>query len=396
MSSFFKAIELAPLDPILGLPILFKADPRKEKVNLGMGVYRTADGLPYLFETVSDVEKLIEEKHTPHEYLPIDGYPPFLELVNQLVFGKGVNQEKLVSVQSVGGTGALCIAAEFLKSHISTLIALPNLTWENHHLIFKSSGFKIQHYPYYSKEKKELLFNEMMQSLEQLPPKSVVLMHASCHNPTGADPTQKQWKELASLFKRKDLLALFDNAYQGFGESIEKDAFPIRLFLQEGLEMIVTTSFAKNMGLYNQRIGALQFVVGDLNAKKPLLSQLKVIIRSIYSSPPAHGAFIVTNILENPTFYKNWDEELGNLRSRIQQMREAFSSGLVTKTNSPRYDFIMHQKGFFSLLGLDEKQVMQLREEKGIYMLANSRINIAGLTPGNIQYTIDSIATLGI
>lgn len=392
--TFFEGIEIAPDDPILSLPALFTADSHAEKVNLGIGSYRTAEAKPYLLQSVIAVEEQLAKQAIPKEYLPMEGYPLFIEEMMRLVLGEKVDKDGVYAVQTIGGTFALRMAADFLAPRITPVVAISDPSWSNHTLIFKAAGFQVKFYPYYNVEKHAREIDAMIAFLKTLPSGSLVLLQTACHNPTGSDLTQKEWQAILKVMQEGRLLPFFDNAYQGFSQSIEEDVYPIQLFMQHGMEMLIATSCSKNFGLYGERVGALFLIVQDPAAKKAIGSQIKQLIRSMYSTPPIHGGRLVAEILHHPQLKKNWLHELDNMRSRVQEMREALTAGLLSKSGNPMYQFLEEENGFFSLLGISEKDVLRLRQEKGIYMPSNGRINIAGLTPYNIEYVIDALLSL--
>lgn len=389
-ASFFETVEKAPDDAILILPILFEKDSHPHKVNLGIGSYKTAEGKPYLFDAVVTAEERLAVSKQNKDYLPIDGDRRFLNEGLKLVFGSKIEDERLFACQTVGGTGALKLAANFLK-HITDNLWLSDPSWPNHEPIFSSANLHVQRYPYYDHKRHRVNFEGLCHCIEKMPERSAIVLQPSCHNPSGEDLTFDQWKELSNLIHNKNLIPLFDMAYQGFGSSVDEDAKPIRYFYSEGHEMLLTVSFAKNFGLYSERVGLLALVTHNSKEALNCGSQIKQNIRTIYSTPPSHGAKVVAEILSQSELKRAWLEELGNTKIRIDAMREAFSSGLEAKGSTIDFLYLMRQKGFFSLLDLNEGQVLKLREEKGIFMPLNGRINIAGLNPYNMDYVIDSI-----
>lgn len=390
-SSLLHPIERAPDDPILGLPLLFSSDPRTHKINLGIGDYKTDKGKSYLFPVVAEAEQRLTAKAEPKDYLAIEGDLRFLESTMALNLGPSRNPECQFALQSIGGTGALSMAAEFLLHFYTKTIAISNPSWANHAQLFRLAGFDVHYYPYYDETQHQIAFKELLNSISFLPEMSVVLLQAACHNPTGRDFTKEQWLTLMQLIQDKKLLPLFDNAYQGLGDSLEADCYPIRLFQQHGVEMLIASAYSKNLGLYGERIGALIFSLNDPTLKKPIMTQLRKQIRSHYSSPPIHGAHIVTEILSHKPLTKAWHTQLEALRHRVQSMRSLFTNELKAATGNALFEEIHQGKGFFTLLGLNEKQVVKLREDYGIYMPLNGRINMAGLTTENIPYVVNSI-----
>lgn len=395
--SFFDDVPFLPTDAILGLPVLFAADPRKEKVNLGIGAYKTAEGDSLVLTSVKTAEREIFQKNLNKDYLPIEGETTFLNLSLQLLFSTDLpklNRQNLFTSQTIGGSGALRISAEFLARNISKTMFVSNPTWPNHHQIFERAGLDIKTYPYISKTQNQFDFDGMMQAIQNMPPRSILLLHGCCHNPTGLDPSMDQWKALSASIKSRQLIPLFDMAYHGFGQNLEKDSQPVRLFALEGHEMLVCYSFSKNFGLYGERIGFLTVVSSSTEASERVGSQIKAIIRGNYSTPCLHGSRIVKNILSSPDLILDWQQELQNMCERIQEMRETLVATLLVKEAPRDFSFILHQKGIFSLLGLNSEQVQQLRTEKGIYMPSNGRINIAGLNTENIEYVAEAIAAI--
>ena len=325
----------------------------------------------------------------------MEGDPVFLVQIGQLTLGNGFDKDRLYVVQTVGGTSALSVLARFLANHIGAEIAIPTPSWPNHELIFRLAGFKIHTYPYYDLKRHQRNVEGMLQFFKQLPERTAVLLQNVCHNPTGSDLNPQEWQRVLDVFKERKLFPVFDSAYQGFAESMEKDAAALRLFAQSGLDVAIAASCSKNFGLYGERVGALLFILNEPAHKKALRSQIKQINRSIYSSPQIHGARLVTCVLSDPSLKKIWTDELANMRNRIQEMRQILASGLISKSGKPHYQFLEEQRGFFSILGISEEDVLQLRREKAIYMPLNGRINIAGLTPDNVDYIIDSLLALG-
>ena len=394
MIPLFKNLTRAKDDPILGLPKLFNSDPRQDKVNLGIGCYLGETGSSYLFNCVEAVEKNFALHNHPKDYLPIDGHPLFLKNTIQLNLQMQTDPEEVFAVQTIGGTGALSLAAEFLAKYLSKTIAISDPSWANHAPLFSKAGFDVKLYPYYDRDKHQVCFDQIKETFSKLPPFSVILLQSACHNPTGADLSKEQWQELAELVKEKNLFPLFDNAYQGLGTSIEEDAYPLTLFHHHKIDMMIATANSKNFGLYGERVGALILSLQKAPCRMDVLSQLRIIIRSHYSSPPIHGAKIVAEILEQPALKMEWVSELEAIRSRVSSMRTAFTSHLISYSKNPAFEFLNRDKGFFSLLGLTEAQVLDLREKYGIYMPLNGRINMAGLTTSTLDFVSRSIAKM--
>jgi len=371
---FFNKISRLPPDPIFQLTPLFQADTHPGKINLGIGTYRTIEGTAYLLESVKEAEQAIFEQEKEKSYLPIIGDPSFLEAVISLVFGE--RNPRIAAVQSIGGTGALRLAADLLKPMI---LYLPHPTWENHARIFQQAGLEVRciSYPY------------RQEDLEKIPEGSALLFHASCQNPTGIDPTLPEWEALAALCQRRRLLPFFDVAYQGFGGTLDDDVASVRLFAKTGLEMIVAYSFAKNMGLYGERVGMLAIVSDH---PQEVLSHLSEQARGTYSTPPLHGARIVTRILTHPETLCHWHEEIKTMHDRTYEMKNTLVAELEVKGAPYDYDQIRMQKGLFCYLDLEEEKVLALRQEKGLYLGPGGRINVTGLHPHNLEAVVDTLS----
>ncbi|MGP1939594.1 MAG: amino acid aminotransferase [Arsenophonus sp. ET-DL9-MAG3] len=384
----FENIVSASADPILGLAESFNADPRKQKINLGIGVYKNELGETPILTSVKKAEKYLLEKEVTKNYLAINGISEFSTVTQRLLFGKNhpiIAENRVRTSQALGGTGALRITAEFIAKHTSTQrVWISQPTWPNHENILKAVGLKICRYNYYDINKHNLNFIGMLTSLEHAKPGDVLLLHGCCHNPTGVDPTQEQWETLSTFAEKKHLLPVFDFAYQGFAKGIEEDTKSLRIFINKNPEIIIANSYSKNFGLYNERVGGCTIITNNSNQAERAVSQIKSIIRANYSNPPSHGASIVTTILSDELLKKEWIEELTNMRQRIQRMRHLFVNTLQEKNAKKDFSFINKQNGTFSFSGLNEKQVIQLREKHGIYTINSGRINIAGLTLENI------------
>ena len=392
----FDALQEAPPDAILGLNEAFRADSQQNKINLTTGVYKDEHGNTPILNCVKKAETRLLEEETSKGYLGIGGDPNQTSAVQELVFGPGhhlLESGLAVTVQTPGGTGALRVAGDFIHSALGGgTIWLSEPTWPNHSAVFGGSGLKLKSYPYYDAVAKELDFEAMKAALEKAPSGEFVLLHACCHNPSGMDPTQEQWKELARLTKDRGLIPFFDFAYQGFGDGLDEDAAGLRYFLEPGRELIIATSYSKNFGLYNERIGALTVVTSSKTAVSAALSQLKSTIRANYSNPPAHGAKIVAAILRDPKLRAEWEIELAAMRNRINAMRKLFVETLAEKGVTQDFSFITRQRGMFSFSGLTKDQVIRLRKEFSIYMVESGRLNVAGITPSNVGPLCDAIA----
>ena len=333
-------------------------DPNK--VNLGVGAYRDNNGKPVVFSSVKKAEKLIFENPALNkEYLPIVGFAPFVETAQKLILGENaeaLKEKRVSSLQTLSGTGALRIGFDFIRKFIPAPVYVSKPTWGNHNSIIAVAGLPCREYPYWNQQKRGLDFEAMMQCFEQAPPGSVILLHSCAHNPTGCDPTEDQWKQMAEVFIRRNLVPFFDSAYQGFASGdFEKDAFSIRYFLSQGLNMIITQSFAKNFGLYGERVGAIHFVCDDADQAKRVLSQAEIIVRTNYSNPPKHGALIVDTIYRNPELYKEYLAELKSISGRIIETRQQLRDELAKLSVPGDWSHITAQIGMFSYTGLSRK-----------------------------------------
>ncbi len=391
---FFHTITPAVLDPIFGLTVLFDADKRPDKINLGVGQYRNDQLITPVLESVKLAETFLLREEESKEYLPIAGDSAYLNKVGALVFGEffWAGEGKRVSgVQTIGGTGALRIGGDFLKQEVGERIVISDPTWPNHRGVFTSCKMVVDAYPYYDIRAQKLEFDRMVQYLKNLTPGTTVVLHACCHNPTGADLSMDQWKILLKLFKENGLLPFFDFAYQGFGSSLEEDAKVIRLFASEGMEMLVACSHSKNFGLYSERVGALYVVSESQKIAEAVLSKLKIIVRTNYSNPPRHGAAIVAHILSTPVLKKMWEQEVVGMQSRIEKMRRAFVEALTSRSLKRNYLYLANRVGMFCFSGLKKEEVERLQKEFAIYMPLDGRINIAGLSDENLLTVVDAI-----
>jgi len=392
----FEKLSMAPPDPILGLTEAFKKDPKPEKINLGVGVYKDGQGKTPILASVKKAEQRLLEQETSKSYLPMPGAPEYGAAVQQLLFGKGhevVTGKRAVTAHTPGGTGGLRVAGEFLRKVMGKeRIWVSDPTWANHKGIFQAAGLEIATYPYYDAGKKSLAFDAMRKALGEIPQGEVILLHACCHNPTGMDPDLEQWKKIARVVAERNLLPLFDFAYQGLAEGLEEDAAGLRCFCAPGRELLVASSFSKNFGLYNERVGALTLVAATPDAAQAAFSHLKLVIRTNYSNPPSHGGGIITTILNDPALRAEWEGEVKQIRDRIRQMRELFVKTLKAKGVQQDFSFITRQNGMFSFSGLTKEQVETLKSKYAIYIVGSGRINVAGMTAGNMDRLCEAIA----
>lgn len=396
LAPLFTAIEMAPRDPILGITEAYNADSNPNKVNLGVGVYYDDNGKVPLLECVRKAEAQLMEKASPRTYLPIDGLAAYDKAVQELVFGADsavVQQKRAITVQALGGTGALKLGADFLKRFSpNSQVWISDPSWENHRALFESAGFTVNNYPYYDPATHGVNFAGMLNALKEMPAGAIVLLHACCHNPTGADLTDTQWTEVIQVVTQRGLVPFLDMAYQGFGEGIEADGKVVRLFTEAGGPLFVSNSFSKSFSLYGERVGALSIVAVSAEEAARVLSQLKRVVRTNYSNPPIHGGQVVATALATPELRQLWEEELGGMRVRIRQMRQTLVQKLKEKTPDYDFEFVMKQCGMFSYSGLSKAQVDRLREEFSIYAVDTGRICVAALNTRNIDAVVDAIA----
>ncbi|MEL4430564.1 amino acid aminotransferase [Shewanella mangrovisoli] len=392
----FSQVVLAPADPILGLTDTFKADPRQDKVNLGVGIYKDEAGQTPVLQSVKKAEALLLEQEKTKNYLGIEGVQTYNRVVQELLFGEGstlVTSGRAVTAQAPGGTGALRIAAEFLlRNTPSRTVWVSNPTWANHQNIFETAGLTVKEYGYYNAAAHDIDFDGMMTDLANAQAGDIVLLHGCCHNPTGIDLTLAQWELVANLCADKQLVPLFDFAYQGFGAGIEEDAAGLRLVAAKVPELLVANSFSKNFGLYNERIGAVTVVAQNADEAVRAFSQVKRTIRANYSNPPAHGALIVSTILSDAALKALWVQELTEMRERIAEMRTLFVQSLKDEGVTQDFSFISRQNGMFSFSGLNKAQVARLKDEFGIYIVGSGRISVAGMTKTNMPVICKAIA----
>lgn len=394
----FEKVVAAPADPILGLTEEFKKDTRTEKINLGVGIYKNEQGETPVLATVKQAEAALLETEKTKSYLTIEGTQEYGLAVQNLLFGANsevVNAKRGKTAQAPGGTGALRVAGEFIKRQLGNVkIWISNPTWANHHGVFTAAGIETAQYRYYSAATKDKDFAGMVADLEQASAGDIVLLHGCCHNPTGIDPTADEWEQLAKLVADKGLIPLFDFAYQGFAKGVEEDAQGLRTFAKYNKELLVASSFSKNFGLYNERVGAFTLVAENEEIATTAFSQVKSIIRSIYSNPPAHGAAVVTYILNNPQLRAQWEQEVTEMRDRIQEMRELFVATLKAEGVEADFSFIERQNGMFSFSGLSKEQVEQLKNDFAIYIVGSGRISVAGMTKANMGPLCKGIAAV--
>jgi aromatic-amino-acid transaminase len=394
--SMFAAVQLAPRDPILGLTEAFNADPRTNKVNLGVGVYYDDNGKLPLLAAVREAEKARLDSAPARGYLPIEGFGAYNQAVQQLLFGKDsplLAAGRVATFEALGGTGGLRIGADFLKRlDPAAQVWISDPSWENHRALFEAAGFTVNSYPYYDAATHGVNFAGMLAALNAMPAGAIVVLHACCHNPTGVDLTIDQWKQVVAAVQARGLVAFLDIAYQGFGDGIEADAAALRLFADSGLSFFVSSSFSKSFSLYGERVGALSIVTRDRDETARVISQVKRVIRTSYSNPPTHGAVIVAAVLSTPALRQMWEDELAGMRERIRKMRVQLVEKLKARGVEQDFSFVTTQRGMFSYSGLTSAQVDRLREEFAIYAIGTGRICLAALNSKNIDAVADAIA----
>jgi len=397
-SSLFATVEMAPRDPILGLSEAFNADTRTTKVNLGVGVYYDDNGKIPLLAAVRAAEKARLEAAPARGYQPIDGPVAYNQAVQELVFGTGsplLAAGRVVTVEALGGTGALKIGADYLRRLLPKAeVHISDPSWENHRALFESAGFAVNNYAYYDAATQGVDFPAMTAALAVLPAGAIVVLHACCHNPTGADLSEAQWRTVVDTVRTRNLVAFIDMAYQGFADGIEPDALALRLFADSGLSFFVSSSFSKSFSLYGERVGALSIVTGSKDESARVLSQVKRVIRTNYSNPPTHGGAIVAAVLSSPELRRMWEEELGGMRQRIRVMRGSLVEKLAARGVARDFSFVTRQRGMFSYTGLSAGQVERMKAEFGIYAVGTGRICLAALNSRNIDYVADAIAAV--
>jgi aromatic-amino-acid transaminase len=384
-------IAAAPADPILGLNDKFLSDPRSHKINLGVGVYKDENGNTPVLNSVKQAERRLLEAENSKTYLGIPGTADYALAVQQLLFGDGssvIAESRTQTAQTPGGTGGL------RRQIGATRVWVSDPTWANHIGIFQAAGLEISRYAYYDAERHDMDFEAMLADLGQASAGDVVLFHGCCHNPTGIDPDREQWARLAELCSTRGLLPLFDFAYQGFARGLDQDAEGLRLFVEQCDEILIASSFSKNFGIYGERTGAFTLVAGNAEVAATVFSQVKSIIRVIYSNPPKHGSALVATILNDAELRAQWEAELAAMRERIKQMRSLLVTTLKNKGVDQDFSFIERQNGMFSFSGLSKEQVVRMREDSAVYAVDSGRFNVAAMTNDNMDALCDAIAAV--
>ena len=395
----FQKVDAYAGDPILTLMERFKEDPRSDKVNLSIGLYYNEDGIIPQLQAVAEAEaRLNAQPHGASLYLPMEGLNSYRHAIAPLLFGADhpvLQQQRVATIQTLGGSGALKVGADFLKRYFpESGVWVSDPTWENHVAIFAGAGFEVSTYPWYDEATNGVRFNDLLATLKTLPARSIVLLHPCCHNPTGADLTNDQWDAVIEILKARELIPFLDIAYQGFGAGMEEDAYAIRAIASAGLPALVSNSFSKIFSLYGERVGGLSVMCEDAEAAGRVLGQLKATVRRNYSSPPNFGAQVVAAVLNDEALKASWLAEVEEMRTRILAMRQELVKVLSTEMPERNFDYLLNQRGMFSYTGLRTAQVDRLREEFGVYLIASGRMCVAGLNTANVQRVAKAFAAV--
>ncbi|HCU0096156.1 TPA: aromatic amino acid transaminase [Escherichia coli] len=395
----FQKVDAYAGDPILTLMERFKEDPRSDKVNLSIGLYYNEDGIIPQLKAVADAEaRLNAQPHGASLYLPMEGLNSYRHAIAPLLFGADhpvLQQQRVATIQTLGGSGALKVGADFLKRYFpESGVWVSDPTWENHVAIFAGAGFEVSTYPWYDEATNGVRFNDLLATLKTLPARSIVLLHPCCHNPTGADLTNDQWDSAIEILKARELIPFLDIAYQGFGAGMEEDAYAIRAIASAGLPALVSNSFSKIFSLYGERVGGLSVLCEDAEAAGRVLGQLKATVRRNYSSPPNFGAKVVAAVLNDEALKASWLAEVEEMRTRILAMRQELVKVLSTEMPERNFDYLLNQRGMFSYTGLRTAQVDRLREEFGVYLIASGRMCVAGLNAQNVHRVAKAFAAV--
>jgi aspartate aminotransferase len=395
--SKFESVTMAPPDPILGVSEAFKADTNEMKLNLGVGAYRTEELQPYVLDVVKKAENLMLERGDFKEYLPIEGLAAFNKVTAELLLGADnpiIEQQRIATVQGLSGTGSLRLAAAFIERYFpGAKVIISSPTWGNHKNIFNDARVPWSEYRYYDPKTVGLDFDGMISDIKAAPEGTFVLLHGCAHNPTGIDPTPEQWEIIADVIQEKNHIPFFDVAYQGFASgSLDADASSVRSFAARGIELLVAQSYSKNLGLYGERIGAINVVCSSPDTATRVKSQLKRIARPMYSNPPIHGARIVANVVGDPALFNEWKEEMQMMAGRIKSVRQKLYDNIVSKDKSGKdWSYILKQIGMFSFTGLNKTQTENMTNKWHVYMTKDGRISLAGLSAAKCEYLADAI-----
>lgn len=392
----FEKLSPAPVDPIFGLNEAFKKDANPNKINLGQGVYKDEQGRTPILQSVKRAEERLLAKENSKNYLPIEGSPEYNLATQRLLLGDNhaaLVERRAITVQTPGGTSALRVAADFIaQMRPGATVWIGEPTWPNHPSIFRAAGLTVKSYHYFDAAHHDVNFSAMRTALSGAGEGDVVLLHGSCHNPTGIDLTLAQWQEVAALIRQRNLLPLIDFAYQGFAEGLRQDAAGLLTIAQPGQEALIASSYSKNFGLYNERVGALTLIASDAASAETALGHVRIAIRTNFSNPPYHGAGIVATVLNDPELRRQWEAEVAQMRERINNMRHLFVETLNEKGVQRDFSYIARQRGMFSFSGLTPDQVKALRERHAVYIVGSGRINVAGMTEASMDYLCSAIA----
>ncbi|MDC9615354.1 aspartate/tyrosine/aromatic aminotransferase [Xenorhabdus khoisanae] len=395
----FQNVDAYAGDPILSLMEKFNSDPRAEKINLSIGLYYDEQGItPQLQAVAAAEEQMCALPSSASLYLPMEGLLAYRAAIQELLFGKDhplLNQKRVATIQTVGGSGALKVGADFLHRYFpDSEVWCSDPTWENHAAIFAGAGIKVNYYPYFDDKTKGVKFDEMLATFKQLPAKSIILMHPCCHNPTGSDLNNDQWDQVVQVAKEKALIPFLDIAYQGFADGMEEDTYAIRAMANAELPCLVSNSFSKIFSLYGERVGGLSVIGDDAKVTERILGQLKASVRRIYSSPPNFGAQVVARVLSTPELKTQWLEEVEQMRLRIREMRTVLVDALKKSLPEKDFDHLLKQRGMFSYTGFSQEQVDRLREEFGVYLVGSGRVCMAGVNHHNVQRIAEAFAAV--
>ncbi len=391
----FQSLQPLPADAILGLIAEHREDPRSQKIDLGVGVYRNAEGETPVLDAVKQAEQRVLDAQVTKAYLGTAGDPGFNTAMQALTFGASDTAERVRTLQAPGGSGSLRVAASLiLRARPDAALWVGDPTWANHVPLLGGAGLTLKTHPYYDTERHVIRLDAMLDALRSVPKGDMVLLHACCHNPSGLDPTDEQWREIAQVLVERDLVPFIDMAYQGFAKDLDEDAFVIRHLAAQVPEMIVCSSCSKNFGLYRDRVGTLSIMAENATVADTVFSQVNNVVRTIYSMPPDHGAAVVRTILEDDTLRATWTAELAEMRERLTEMRRLLHDALRDKAPDHDFSHLARATGMFCFLGVTSAEVERLKREFGIYMVDSSRINVAGITPENVEYLADSIAAV--
>lgn len=392
----FEHLEPYAGDPIFRIGDMCRADTRAQKVDLTVGLYFDGQGRIPVLDSIHQAELKRAQQPETRQYLPMEGLPSYRSAVQKLLFGEdsaALNEGRIVTMQSVGGTGALRIGAELLHmASPNSEIWISDPGWDNHHSIFEGAGLKTHTYPYYDSVNGVLLFDAMKQTFKNIPEGSIVLLHPCCHNPTGADLDHDQWEEITDIIMARKLVPFLDIAYQGFSEGLEEDAFAVRLMASKNIPVLVANSFSKNFSFYAERCGGLSVVCQNTNEAERVLGQIKLLVRRIYSNPPLHGARVISDVLNEPELFSIWKNEVDGMRTRIRTIRQKAYD--ILQEQAPHFDssFIIKQHGMFSYTGLSLAQIERLRTDYGVYLIDSGRISVPGLNEDNVTYFAESVS----